>query len=344
MEASSDGYGPDTLYRRTCLVVDRGPAGSYLLDIFRVSGGRRADYLFHGPHENYRVTGLDLGAEATEAWNRRESLGEAGPALAEVRQGRGDAPWSVTWTFDDGTTFEAFVPACAHERVFAGKGWGQRDHRNTDLGATLPYFVRRREGGGWPEVFVSAFAGDGAGRRLVEAIQVLPLPAGAPPGTAAVEVRTAQGIDVVVSMLDPAPIAVRTDAGELSADGRVAAILAGDGSPSSACLIGGTRLSTGGLELKAPKGVLSGRILSRGSEAGRSWFEIDGAEPTIRGLRGQTLFAIQDGRRHGYPIRAVEPAAGGCRVFTKTGGQGFEARSAAAWDLPVTVSWKRAKE
>ena len=47
-EVSSGAYDVDT-YRRLCAVVDHGGAGSYLIDCFRVTGGRVHDYLFHGP-------------------------------------------------------------------------------------------------------------------------------------------------------------------------------------------------------------------------------------------------------------------------------------------------------
>ncbi len=333
MEASSDGYGPDSVYRRTCLQIDRGPAGSYLLDIFRASGGQRADYLFHGPHANYRVRGLDLSAGTPES----VALGEQGPVLTDVLRGRGQNPWSVVWTFEDGYTFEAFAPGCADESVFVGNGWGQRDHRNTDVGATLPYVVRRLEGAGRNDLFAAAFVGSRGPQTLLKAIRVLPLPAGAPDDAVAIAVQTAHGVDIVISMLDPAAITVPTDVGDVSTDGRLAALLAEDGHPSSACLIGGTRLSAPGLGLTAPKAVLRGRILSSGSAAGHSYFDIDGELPEIQGLRGQTLFAIDDDARHGYLIREVEPAGGGRRVFTKCDHRGFEARPAKTWELPVTV-------
>ncbi|OGG54659.1 MAG: hypothetical protein A3F84_13850 [Candidatus Handelsmanbacteria bacterium RIFCSPLOWO2_12_FULL_64_10] len=339
MEASSDGYGPDSAYRRTCLQIDRGPAGSYLLDIFRASGGQRADYIFHGPHANYRVRGLDLRAEATGGQRQPVSPGEAGPALTGVLRGRGQSPWSVVWTFEDGYTFEAFAPGCAEESVFVGNGWGQRDHRNTDVGATLPYVVRRLEGAKRNDVFAAAFVGSRGRQTLLKAIRVLPLPADAPEGAVAIAVRTAHGVDIVISTLDPAAITVPTDVGDVSTDGRLAAILTEDGPPSSACLIGGTSLSAPGLNLTAPNAVLSGRILSSGSGGGHSYFDIDCDRPEIQGLRGQTLFATDDGARHGYLIRAVEPADAGRRVFTKRDHRGFEARPAKTWELPVTAFW-----
>ncbi|MFW5868039.1 MAG: hypothetical protein ACOCX2_09500, partial [Armatimonadota bacterium] len=59
MEASSTAYERADLYRRTCVQVEH-PDGSYLADIFRVRGGSVREYVFHGPHNDYEVAGLDF--------------------------------------------------------------------------------------------------------------------------------------------------------------------------------------------------------------------------------------------------------------------------------------------
>jgi hypothetical protein len=92
-----------------------------------------------------------------------------------------------------------------------------------------------------------------------------------------------------------------------------------------------------GLDLTAPSAILSGSILSIGASNGNSYFDIDCEMSEIQTLEGQTLFAIDDDTRHGYAIRKIESIDAGCRVFTKCGHCGFEARSAKRWELPVTV-------
>ena len=331
MEASSDAYGPDTAYRRTVVQIDHGPAGSYLLDVFRAAGGQTADYVFHGPHDDLKVNGVDLEP------SQPVSFGENGPELAGLRKGSGQDPWSIAWTFDDGYTFEVFAPGTASESIYTGDGWGQRDHRNSDVGATLPYVIRRLEGEDRPRAFVTAYVGGPEGQSLVKAVSAIPLPAGTPDCAVAVAVQTSLGTDIVVSTLAPGPLTLQTDIGDVSTDGRLAALLATDRGPATACLVGGMYLSAPGVDLAAPAALLSGRILSRGSDRGRSWFDIDAGVPDLEPLVGQTLFAIADGTRHGYQIRGVEPVDSGCRVFTKVDSQGFEARTADRWDLPVTI-------
>jgi hypothetical protein len=331
MEASSDGYGPDAIYQRTLLQIDHGPAGSYLLDIFRTSNGQTADYIFHGPNNNHQVNGIDL--EQSQSVN----FGENGLDLDNLMQGREQNPWSITWTFDDGYTFEAFSPGSANESVFVGDSWGQRDHRNTDVGATLPYVIRRLEGDGKRDVFVSAFVGNHGEQTLLKSIHILPTDA--PDGTVAIAIQTAHGTDIVISQLNPTAITVPTDIGDISTDGQITAILNTDGTPSSACLMGGTSLSAPNLELTAPNAVLGGQILSTGSDNGHSYFNIDCDMPQIQALQGHTFFAIDDNTKHGYPILDIESTDVGCRVFTKRNHQGFEARTATQWELPVTTIW-----
>lgn len=55
--------GKASLYRRTLLLVDAAPDSSYLVDIFRVRGGRQHDYLVHGTQAETRST-LDFSTPA----------------------------------------------------------------------------------------------------------------------------------------------------------------------------------------------------------------------------------------------------------------------------------------
>ena len=76
------------------------------------------------------------------------------------------------------------------ERVFVADGWGQRDWKNSDLDATLPYVVRRTEGDGL-KLFVSVFEGVAGGKPFVRSV------VSRAPGVLAIE--TALGTDYVMS-------------------------------------------------------------------------------------------------------------------------------------------------
>lgn len=49
MDASSGAYSTASLYRRNLVMVSTGDSSAYVVDIFRVKGGRQHDYLLHGP-------------------------------------------------------------------------------------------------------------------------------------------------------------------------------------------------------------------------------------------------------------------------------------------------------
>ncbi|MGA1196239.1 MAG: heparinase II/III domain-containing protein, partial [Candidatus Latescibacterota bacterium] len=332
MEASSDGYGSESTYQRTLVQIDHGSAGSYLLDIFRASGGQTADYIFHGPTNTYQVNGLNLKS------SQPVNFGENGLDLTDLHHAQQQNPWHISYTYDDGYTFEAFAPGSANESIFIGNGWGQRDHRNTDVGATLPYVIRRVEGQNRKDIFVSAFVGNQGKQTLVKSIQVHPLPSNAPQDAIAIAVQTAHGTDIVISQLQTTPITLSTEVGDITTDARLATLLINNGSPSSASLTGGTNLSTTNIELTAPNATLSRRILSNESLNGNSYFDLDSNLPHIQNLQGQTLFAIDDTNKHGYPIRHIEPTNTGCRVFTKHNHQGFEARLFDAPSIHATSS------
>ncbi|HCA46548.1 MAG TPA: hypothetical protein DEP45_04040 [Armatimonadetes bacterium] len=280
-----------------------------------------------------------------DEWQLCEGTFVLVPAAAETkmrnaRVADGSAPWSVRWRWEDGYTFDALFPGSQDESVRLGDGWGQRDHRNTDRGATLPYVIRRGEAPGALDVFSTVFVGTADARQPVATnVRELPLPAEAPAGTVALAVETSEGTDIVVSMLDPAAVTIETPAGPLSTDARLAVVSLADARPVRAQMVEGTTLRLSECELTLDAPAFEGEITGSGSEAGRSWFEAAGA-PEGGELTGDTLL-VEDGEHlRAYPIRGVEPAADGLRVLTKLDGTGFVARSGERWRIPRVASWE----
>ncbi len=507
MEASSAAYQEADVYRRTCVQIERPGGRPYLVDIFRVRGGRVREYVFHGPHRNYELTGLtpeevthqaagqmrfalrfqiaEMGElmvddveirpidaqgneggnivpnpavtggdgehlpagwgmyggngravcgvapgrddtysariEATEADERGrvnvalicgDSNGYTGPnalpgqrgqayrvrfalrgtvtrvnvgtvcwpadptsaddrkhasvsldevpvpgdewrmyegsftldppdeRLTDPRAADGGEPWSIAWTWEDGYRFDALFPGAPGERVLIGEGWGQRDHRNTDRGATLPYLVRRRTGDAL-DVFTTVFAGAPEGATAVTVVERLPLPADAPEGAVALAVRTPAGIDIIVSMLDAREISVATPAGELTTDARVAVVQLDGNRPVAAMMTEGARLRLGACELSLPEAALHGAVADVGASQGESWFVVDADLATDDALTGSTLFVTDGDTMRGYPVRGVARVDGETRVLTRLDGIGFVARGGEAWRIPLTATWKQ---
>jgi len=330
MEASSQAYDAARVYRRTCVQVDHGAAGSYLLDIFRVEGGAKRQYVFHGPGADYQVDGLHL-VPAPEV---------GGLPLVNLRQAPAAEPWRLTWRLREGYTLSAFAPGSPRETVVLGDGWGQRDYRNTDRGATVPYVVRTCEGPDLEE-FVTVFVGSPQAGTLVKSVRLLKLPADAPREAVAVEVETAAGADVIVSMLTPTPLTLSTSLGEVKTDGRLAALLGVEGEPVWACLVGGTELSAGAAAIACPAARYGGRILGNASARGESHYVLEGDLDKDQSLVGQTLL-IQDGTiTRAYRIRGIHRGNGETTVYTKRDNVGFEARPGEMWEFVPVVSWKQ---
>lgn len=494
MEASSNAYPNVSEYRRTCIQVDHGDAGAYLVDIFRVAGGTVRDYVFHGPGNDYTVEGLALeptveepkpvkfavrfhlpqlgeiavdgvtlcevrddgaegpnlvgdpalpgseglpkgwgryigdgkaewgmttetavrfqataphangrvnvalvagdsdgyrgpnafpgrlgakyrlrfsirgnakrvnvgfvmwpndpksprdrvhegflGISAGDDWATREtvfSLPSRTAKLANQRAGDGGKPWRVVWDVDDEYRFSAWSPGAPGETVLIGDGWGQRDHRNTDRGATLPYIFRRREKTGGADAFVSVFAGEPKGKQLVRGVERI-----AVAGGVALAVETSLGVDLIVSQTASSDLTVETAVGEVFTDARAAVLMIKKGASVHACFVSGTRLVAPSVELAVEKPSYSGAVVAAGSEPGESYFTVSGDVPESQTLVGATVFVVgEDGIRRAYPIRDVRPSKNGTRLYTKTGHVGFEAKPAETWEIPVTVAWRR---
>ena len=272
---------------------------------------------------------------ASGEWTQHEAeftLGAQDLPLEGAEQGAGEAPWRLTWKVDDDYEFAAMAPGQSGESVLIGRGWGQRDHRNSDRDAVLPYVIRRVNTGGL-HAFVSVFVGAPAGQLPIKAVRFLDLPAGAPADAVAVEVETTAGTDVIVSMLEPERLTLTAGLGELATDARLAAVL-GSG---PACMVGGTTLSAGDATLSAERAAHSGMVLGRGSDSGSSWFDLDGELP--EDAVGQALF-IHDGEYvRAYPIRGTQSTEDGMRIFTKRDHVGVEARAGERWEYLPTVAW-----
>jgi hypothetical protein len=158
------------------------------------------------------------------------------------------ADWRLTWQITPQRRFTSRWPNEAGYTTQIGDGWGQRDFRNTDLGATLPYIVRVHPAT-TPSVYVTAFEGYQEGREMVRGVQRLPVPEGEADNTVAVAVTTDAGTDLHVSCLEAKPLSLRTPAGLLEVNGRYAVVSVRGGKVAAASLVEGTRLRLEGKDL-----------------------------------------------------------------------------------------------
>ncbi len=205
MEASSQAYAGATLYRRTSALIDHGDGHSYVVDFFRVQGGGTQDFVFHASNAACEI----VGARTSPATGTDKLYD-----FTRVRAIEGARVWRTTWQASPQLTGVAWASAQPGEQAFVADGWGQRDWRNSDFGATLPYIVRRTRGAD-AKTFVSAFeayAGDTPFVRNVGALDAA--------GVVAIE--TTAGTDYVMTRLDAGELTVPGVAGASPLRGRFA--------------------------------------------------------------------------------------------------------------------------
>lgn len=194
MEARSRAYVQARHYRRTSALIDHGDGRNYAVDFFRVEGGKIQDYVYHGVAATCDVQ--DLALQPSSAQTLYD--------FKNVRTADGSNTWRAAWDCGPRMRCVAWNVGQPGERVFVADGWGQRDWKNSDLGATIPYFIRRTQGDG-PRLFISVFEGH-AGEPFVRGVKLLDR-------LGVLEIETAVGRDYVLAALDAGQMTVPTSAG-----------------------------------------------------------------------------------------------------------------------------------
>jgi len=215
-------------------------------------------------------------AVPTPQWRRHEATftipGDTD--LANVKRADASGVWRATWQFGVPPSGGAFgvppsggqfgVPPLGGppfrftalslgepgETALIGDGWGQRDYRNSDIGVTLPYIVRRQTGADGFSAFASVLEGYRGEQPFVKQARRLPVPAEEKTNTVALQVQTADSDDYLVSCLEARPIALETPSGRLEFQARFAAVSLRDGKILFATLVEGAHLRLGGLDIK----------------------------------------------------------------------------------------------
>lgn len=162
MEAQSRAYAEAKVYRRTSAVIDHGNGRNYVVDFFRVEGGKRLDYVYHAASKTCDVVDLKLQPVPSEKLYD----------FTNVRAADGAGVWRAAWKCGPTMMCTAWNAGQLGERVLVADGWGQRDWKNSDIGATIPYVVRRCEGPGL-KTFISVFEAHPIGKPLVRGVKLL---------------------------------------------------------------------------------------------------------------------------------------------------------------------------
>jgi hypothetical protein len=202
MAASSRAYAEAAVYRRTSAVIEHGEGRNYVVDFFRVTGGRRQDFVYHAANAACELVGAEARPTTTKLYDfeRVRAIAPAGT-------------WRARWAAGPNLTAVAWNLGAPGETAFLADGWGQRDWKNSDLGATLPYIVRRTTGGG-DHCFVTVFEAHGGPAAFVRDATLR--------ADGVLVVQTALGTDYIRSALESGELTVSVDGREHRRSGRFA--------------------------------------------------------------------------------------------------------------------------
>ncbi len=176
--SAEDAYSMMDRYRRSVALLDTlDGENAYVLDIFRVKGGKKHDYSIHGPHGEFSVEGISLPPVQTKGTLAGVDIpfgtlyddpvmknpaftgpyngykGSGFGYLFNIQKAKGQDIWSATWDLKDGMKSKLRM-------TFLGKdnqvviAEGEPPQKSGQIGSvgggyipkSLKYILRRREG------------------------------------------------------------------------------------------------------------------------------------------------------------------------------------------------------
>ncbi|MBI4551258.1 MAG: heparinase II/III family protein [Candidatus Latescibacteria bacterium] len=339
-------YRHTAQYRRTTALVDLGPDARYVIDLFRVTGGVQHDYSLHGFDAPFlQVDGLtvtarpgtlageavpfmdiydepDLRDPARKGRSYYTYRGSGYSYLDNVRRGRPDRPWSVTWQeSEDRAGLRIWFPVPSDEAIFAAGP----PPRKPGLPDQLTYVILRNRGDTLASRFVSVIEPfrDSPKTNAVSALSVCDEDGRPVPAAVGLRIEHPDGVDVVIQggdcglrIADCGLNNPKSKIQNLKFSGRLGLIRWDRaGRVTRLDLIGAGMIETTGVALRLPGG-LSGTVSAVEDEPSMIVVEWDarcrGATP--RALVGEMI--LIGNTRHGaaYTITDIDGDSDRCQV------------------------------
>ena len=322
-------------YRRRVVVVGVSPADAYVLDIFRVAGGTRHDYVLHGSADDDQTATLSLpteplagsllGPDAVVRLPRGESdSGEfpdgISPAYAfikDLQKAETEDDWSIQFAMADDPEIQLRTTVLSQPDTTLYQVMSPSIRRAKENDAELdkyymPGVIARRDGAdGLASVYV-AIHEPYVGRRFVQSVtSLLQPPDGDVAAPVALAVAHEAGTDYIMSSPPEggAEMSVQIAGEEFTCDSRLGIQRLRDGQPIMAYQCDGPTLRYGDFSMQTDTPSFSGKILGvqRDEAAGRFAFVVDGQLPSGDVMAGQWAIVTHgDGTTHGYEIAGAE--------------------------------------
>ena len=331
VEASGTRVYPDlaSVYRRMVMLVETGGGDTYVVDLFRVTGGEQHDWALHGSADRDVEARTDVatgpygahmlpGVEVRPPEHARVP-GDAGgrnPHYGFFQNvARGEVADGVTVTFDDPASHvgvRTYLPGMTGAECFLGDAPSIRRAQENDAALDrfrMPIWLIRRKGAAPLSSCFAAVHEPYDGEPSIEGVRKLE--ADGPEDAVVLAIEHQGFTDYVAHQTDPGnkPIA----AGEMHFVGEAAFVRVREGVPEIMALWGGTELRWGGLGLRVD-GSYEGEVSRSLRKDGGDPFDglvIGGPVPKGKNLAGSTaIVTFGDGSTVGYPVTEVRDLGG----------------------------------
>jgi hypothetical protein len=311
------------------MLVEAEGADTYVVDLFRVTGGGQHDWVLHGSADRDFEASADVatepygvhmlpGVEVRPPEHARVAgdAGERNPHYGFFENpARGEAVDGVTVTFyepESGTGVRTWLPGLAGAECFLGDAPSIRRAQENDPDLDLyrmPIWLVRRKGDAPLSSCFGAVHDPYDGRPGIEEVRRLDVEG--PEDAVVLTVRHRGVTDTIVhrTEVDDRPVV----SGDLTVVGETAFVRTREGKPEIMALWGGTELRLGEWILRA-EGVFEGevrRTLRKADGDPCDGLVVTGLAPTERDLSGSTaIVTFGDGSTLGYPVSGVKESQG----------------------------------
>lgn len=328
VEAAAPRVYPETTsdYRRMLVLVETEPNRSYVLDVFRVVGGKLHEYVLAGDADHDGAVDADLPSTRfgdtllPPGVRFRLPIGESVPGDAEgrniayafvrdVARMHPSGGWTARFTSEAPTSGELRIHGLSEPgtEIFKGRGPSIRRAGSDDADLdrfTMPMLIERREGQDLSSTFAHVFEPT-VGQPVLRSVERL-TPDEGNPVDVVVRVAWEGGVDTLLIATDPAGSTVRH--GDHALQGRVGFIRERAGKIERMTLIGGTRLSSGGSQLDG-QGIVRGQVvgvLRKAKGAAVDGLVVEGPLPNADILKGRTVVVSDpEGFTQGHEVTGV---------------------------------------
>ena len=234
VQASANAYTQCDRYQRTCALIQLPEKQSYVVDIFRVQGGKRHQYGLNG-------NGNLIALSTTEP----QPIDEEIKWLDNLRAATPSEPFTATWEYQDMRIDLTMLSPIDRLIVADAPGW--RSDRGSELNAPpIQQILAERSSadGNTASQYVALIVPYAGAKSPVLSARLLENDTKT--GTVAVEVQMADRTDTIISSLDGKSHQIDS----VTTDGQFAFLSRNaSGKPEQAYLLAGTRLKCSNVDL-----------------------------------------------------------------------------------------------